>query len=328
MAAGVDVLNPPAAPPPRGADRHRLADSRKWSSVRDFPAACLTVGNLEEQLEAIYRYVEVEALEGIEWYFAHASTKKWGSCISRYLVLVFGGVAGLVPILVAIWPQEWAWLTLPPQQWSLVSSLLLGVVAVLLAVDRYGDFSSGWVRYTLTGFEIRRALQDFRMEWVRYRLRSPAPIRAQDVELAVGLAQKFVLAVEASIGGETRQWASEFQQNLSQMETEVRARWDAQEKARAAAGEVRPGVLELTVQDAAKTTDRGFSVVLRGANGREIANDRVTRESTWVKTDVAPGVYELQVKGQIGTENHSKRRVVFAKANEATSVILALQDVP
>jgi hypothetical protein len=37
------------------------------------------------------------------------------------------------------------------------------MVALLLAVDSFADFSRGWMRYTLTLFEIRASLQECRM---------------------------------------------------------------------------------------------------------------------------------------------------------------------
>jgi hypothetical protein len=204
---------------------------------------------------------------------------------------------------------------------------MLGLVAVTLAVDRFGDFSSGWIRYMLTAFEIRAALQEFRLEWAcRYSQFSP-PIKLEDVCKALELAKAFVLKVERLVGDETRQWATEFQQNLAGMEKEIAARREVKEKELESQAEAsRPGAVQLTVTNAASTENRTFSVHLRSSEGTREMSETVTGARSWAKAGLLPGMYEVKVQAQISGRKAEESKVIQVKPNQVTECPLTLPE--
>jgi hypothetical protein len=298
--------------------------------VRKFPAAPPDAAGLDDWLKQIYQYVENEAEGAVNWYSDHARWKKRGSYTTRYLAILFGGVAGVLPVLAQVWPAGFLGLpdwSMSSNQISLLPSLMLGLVAVALAVDRFGDFSAGWIRYMLTAFEIRAALQEFRLEWACRYSHFPPPIKLEDVCKALELAKLFVLKVEKFIGDETRQWATEFQQNLAGMEKDIAARQEVKKKELEAQAEAsRPGAVQLTVTNAASTENRTFSVRLRSSEGSRETSETVTGAQTWAKSGLLPGMYELKVQAQITGRKAEESKVIQVNPNQVTECAITLPE--
>lgn len=295
---------------------------KKSEPVRNFPAPPLDAGNLDEWLRQIYQYVDNEAKDAIDWYFRHARGKKKGSYITRYLAIFFGGVAGVLPVLAQVWPQGFP---ITSNQVSLLPSLMLGLVAVALGLDRFGDFSSGWIRYMLTAFEIRAALQEFRLDWACHYSQFSPPMKLEDACKAIDLAKKFVLKVERFVGDETRQWATEFQQNLAGMEKDIAAKREVKEKELQAATEaLRQGGIQLTVTNATATENRTFSVRLRSSEGTGEMTETVTGAQTWAKAGLMPGMYEVKIQGVVSGQKAEDSKVIQVKPNQVTEFTLTL----
>ena len=127
--------------------------------------ALFDAADVETWISGIYQYVEGEATSAIDWYMRKTRGKRLGSRWIRLLAIVLGGIAGLLPLIASVWPTNWWRLAVPIEDFNLMSSLLIGMVALLLALDSFGDFSRGWMRYILTAFEIRASLQEFRLNW-------------------------------------------------------------------------------------------------------------------------------------------------------------------
>ena len=47
-----------------------------------------------------------------------------------------------------------------------MASICVGSAAALIGLDKTFGFSSGWARYVLTVTSIRKALEEFRMDWI------------------------------------------------------------------------------------------------------------------------------------------------------------------
>jgi hypothetical protein len=140
------------------------------------------------------------------------------------------------------------------------------------------------------------------------------------------LAKEFVLKVERSIGEETRQWATEFAQNLAQMEKEVAARSEERQKQveeqRQAA---KPGAIQLTVTNAKEIDDRKFDV-LRQHDGSDLAKDTVEGAQTWVRSAVAPGIYTIPATATLKQKRATASQVTQVKPAEICEVSLTLMD--
>jgi hypothetical protein len=294
--------------------------------VREFPALS-GAEDLGTSVSGIYRYVEGEATHAIDWYMRHANGKSLGSRGIRYSAIVLSGIAGLLPIIASVWPTNWWRLAIPSEDFNLMPSLLIGIVALLLALDSFGDFSRGWMRYSLTAFEIRASLQEFRMNWAAEWAKLPHPLEGDRAAGLLLLAKEFVLKVERSIAEETGQRATEFAQNLAQIEKEVAARSEERQKEVEAQREAaKPGAIQLTVTNAKATDDRKFDVVLQPSDGSKPVKETVTGAQTWVRSPVAPGMYTIAATATFNQKNAEAFQVIQVKPAEIREVSLTLMD--
>lgn len=309
---------------PSGAGEGQVPSGAGY--VREFPVLS-GAEDLETSVSKSYRYVEGEATDAIGWYMQNSRGKRLGSRWIRYCAIVLGGIVGLLPIIASVWPTNWWRLAIPSEDFNLMSSLLIGMVALLLALDSFSDFSRGWMRYVLTAFEIRASLQEFRMNWVAEWAKLQHPLEGDRAAGLLQLAKEFVLKVEQLIGEETRQWATEFAQNLAQMEKEVAARWEERQKQVEAQREAtKPGAIQLTVTNAKATDDRKFDVVLQPGDRSEPVQETVTGAQTWVRSPVAPGMYTIVATATLHQKNAAASQVIQVKPAEIREVSLTLMD--
>jgi hypothetical protein len=307
-------------------DKRVTSASKGTQTVRQFPNWS-DPGGPDVWVPQIYDYVESEATEAIGWYMRSSRGKRRGSRWIRIWSVVLGGIAGLFPILTFVWPGQWQTGTIAAQKLTLMPSLLIGTVALLLALDNFNDFSRGWMRYILTAFEIRAALQEFRMNWAAEWAKRQPEISKENIAALLQLAKDFVLTVEQLVGQETRQWATEFAQNLAQMEKDVAARWEErQKKADVRREATKPGAIQLTVPNAKATDDRKFDVVLRAEDGTNVVTETSTGSQTWVRSPLPPGMYAMTVQGTINHKRDAASRVVQVKPGEICEVRLALME--
>jgi hypothetical protein len=129
------------------------------------------------------------------------------------------------------------------------------------------------------------------------------------------------------VGDETRQWATEFQQNLAGMEKEIAARREVKEKELESQAEAsRPGAVQLTVTNAASTENRTFSVHLRSSEGTREMSETVTGARSWAKAGLLPGMYEVKVQAQISGRKAEESKVIQVKPNQVTECPLTLPE--
>lgn len=258
-------------------------------------------------LERVRHYVELEVLKSIGWYWAN---KKWKARLSRTIqlsALTFTALAGLVPIIQQIWPE---WFGTVSGLWS---SLLVGLAAALLGLDKAFGFSSGWARYVLAATSLRVTLEAFRVDWSALAARTSVPPTAEQIEALIERAKTCLLAAEGVVLQETKDWITEFQSNLAQFERSVRTQLEtlsaADEKAAEQRGLAkRPGAIELSVSNA----EGGLEVVLAGADGVE-TKENVESATSWAKIGVAPGQYKLRVRSNGA---HAREMVVQVNPGE------------
>jgi hypothetical protein len=97
---------------------------------------------------------------------------------------------------------------------------------------------------------------------------------------------------------ETKDWATEFQNNMAQMEKDLKSQLDTlkaqvEQNARSSI----PGAIELTVANADKTDGFHFDVILESARGK-IA-DSVSNAKVWTRIGTSAGVYKVTVEGKV-----------------------------
>ena len=250
-------------------------------------------------LDALLSYVEIEAGNAIRWYWEN---KKWNARLSRWIrlwALILTASAGLFPIASYI-AKDLGWFTSVAATSGLWASALVGVAAALLGMDRAFGFSTGWARYVLAATEIRNRLEEFRMDWLALTASaSPAPT-ADQVSALIEKAKGFRLTVEGIVAQETKDWVTEFQSNMAQLEKDVKAQLDAlkaqvDKSHGAEQTATQPGSIEATIENAEKTKDFAFTVTLDGPDGILVRDERTGSSRTWARLNVKPGQYRLIV---------------------------------
>jgi hypothetical protein len=172
-------------------------------------------GNTKAPLETLLKYVEDHAQESIDWYW---KSKKLKSVLARWIlfaVVVLISATAVGPIVGQIFAPLHA---LTNGLWA---TFLVGVAAALLALDKTFDLSSGWKRYVMAATNIKKALEEFRMDWVSMLAKTGPEPTPQQVEALIARAKQFHVTVEGYKLQETKEWVAEFQSNFSRVEKEV-----------------------------------------------------------------------------------------------------------
>jgi hypothetical protein len=254
---------------------------------------------VQPSLDALLSYVEIEAEKATRWYWVN---KKWKARLSRWIrlwALILTASAGLLPIASYI-AKDLGWCTGLAATSGLWASALVGVAAALLGMDRAFGFSTGWARYVLAATEIRNRLEEFRMDWIALMASASPNPNAEQVSALIMKAKAFRLAVENVVTQETKDWVTEFQTNMAQLEKDVKAQLDAlkaqvdrNQEARQTA--TQPGSIEATIENAEKTKDFVFTVMLDDAEGAVVKDERMVSSRTWTRLNVKPGQYRLTI---------------------------------
>ena len=129
--------------------RHRVARVSRRSELGGSTAS-------KSDLARIYKYAIDFSGCSIVWYQSRRQPKRVAGFLLRVAALVATFGAGLVPLAEDITPY-----TIEPQ----VSTLLLALAGLFVAIDNLGGYTSGWVRYMLAQQKIERARDTFFMEW-------------------------------------------------------------------------------------------------------------------------------------------------------------------
>jgi conflict system pore-forming effector with SLATT domain len=268
-------------------------------------------------LTQLKKYVEDQATSAANWYFAEKKWKARWSSVFRLAAIILTALSGLIPVLGQLMIAPTA-----PTINPLWSSLLVGIAAALVGVDRAFGFSSGWTRYVLAATAIRKSFDEFRMDWEALTAKSACPTPTADqVAAFVQRAKDFRLAVEGIVQQETQEWATEFQSNTAQLEKDVKAQLDSLkaqvDKAQAAN---RTGWIELTVLDADKLQGSTFKVTLENSEGAVIAQEQVTNSKKWIRLNVRPGTYRITINGTSAAGTGVSTQIVATiKADEGTA---------
>ncbi|HEV2445186.1 MAG TPA: SLATT domain-containing protein [Candidatus Sulfopaludibacter sp.] len=165
-------------------------------------------GDVAASLRKYRMYVEAEALQSLDWYWQSKRTVRLLASGLQYSRALLMALAAIVPIIGKLTGNALL-------SNALLASLFVGTAAALEAGDKHLGISAAWVRYVLAATQIRRALEEFRMDWILLLTKTgPDPTRRQ-AESFLQLARKFHLAVESVVADDTRSWATSFQSTLA-----------------------------------------------------------------------------------------------------------------
>jgi SMODS and SLOG-associating 2TM effector domain 2 len=191
-----------------GQDKADLSPGR-------FPADLeWTQADAAASLEKLYEFAVGECDRAIRWYLAAKNTKRLVGWTFRLGALVTFTLAGIIPIVCEIYSERKispAWAT-----------LALAVSAFLIAGDKLGGHTSGWVRYIQTGQRLTRLQTNFQAQWEQQRARlATGPLDTAAIARGIERCRSFLSKVHEAIRAETDQWAREFQKALAEVEAQA-----------------------------------------------------------------------------------------------------------
>ena len=257
----------------------------------------------EVSLTQIHLYVLEEAAKSTAWYWRNKASKAMWSRIIRFTVWALAAVGGLLPILAVLLKDFFTNLSFTKGSHldltnGLWASLLLGVAAALLGLDKGFGFSSGWARYVLTATNIRKSLEEFRLDWTALRAKAGASLTPEAVAPLLERAKQFRTDIEGLVLQETKDWVTEFQSTMAQMEKDVAAQLatlkaqvdkTVQEKVAAA----KPVSLSVVIESNGKTGPNTVQVTITDNSRNEVVKE-MTKGFSWFGS-LVPGDYLVSI---------------------------------
>jgi hypothetical protein len=283
-------------------------------------------GKITDSIAEIHSYVIKEAGKSIQWYWRAKRSKAVPSQLIRFSAWALAAVAGILPVVGSLFKNSLPVNTdLANGLWA---SLLLGIAAALVGLDKAFGYSSGWARYVLTATNIHKTLEEFRMEWADLLAKAGSTPTPESIAQLIDRARKFRTDVDGLVLQETKDWVTEFQSSMSQMEKDVVAQIAALKSQVDKAAQIKeaaeqPGSIQLQIQNASKV-DGGtaISVCLSDAQGKTIQETASGR--SWARLNLLPGQYKIRIQASVGGQSVEDQKVVLIKPGEVAEVQLAL----
>jgi hypothetical protein len=130
--------------------------------------------------------------------------------------------AGVIPILGELYEKGDV-----PGLSPACATFALAVAGVLIFLDRFGGYTSGWIRYIRTAQTLSRLQSDFRIEWESKKLTlQSSQTDSATVDLAIQQIRYFLAQVNSIVGAETDEWAKDFQKVLAELEKKTKQNED------------------------------------------------------------------------------------------------------
>ena len=285
---------------------------------------------VRDSLGKLLGYVEGEAAKSIAWYWENKKSKAWWSQFIRMSAIVLTAAAGLLPVAFYIGKDFKLLSDAVSATSGLWASALVGIAAALIGVDRAFGLSSGWARYVMAATDIRKRLEEFRMDWVSLTAAASTEPSADQIAALIQKAREFRVAVEAIVAQETKDWVTEFQSNVAQLEKDVKtqletlkAQVDKSQQAQQATAQ--PGSIEATIENADKTKDFSFSATLDGPEGNVVKDEKSTSSNTWARANVKPGQYKLVIAAKTAEDKPAyATSIVVVKSSEVAKPSIRL----
>lgn len=303
---------PPKPPKPKKADLKPI----------DLSALSWEDGKRAECLAEVYSRVTGDARMAIEWYRLSRKPKKRAAMAVRWSAVLLISASGLIPLFVEVFPIKGA----PPFN-PLITSLVVALAAALFGLDKFFNYSSGWMRYVKTDLALQGALGEFEFDWqiARAAWTTPEPTPGQLAEM-LGRCKTFAATIKGIVADETNLWITEFQASMAQLGESVKAaeaRVEAAEARRAEAAAQR-GALNVSVKHNGETYAGQFRLrVDNDAQGKVYVGPNVAL------VDLPAGPHKLAA--ELTTSDGKKHvgevsaDVVPGKTSEASVTVAAPQ---
>jgi hypothetical protein len=182
---------------------------------REFPQLNWAKERTAESLGLLRAYVIEDAQQALQWYSSKRGVKKRMAQCLRCLAIAFTGGGGLTPLFSKLTEVDGS-----PWFDPIFGAIFLGLAAILILLDKFFGFTSGWVRFMKAEQQIGRLLKGFLFEYDQLRLTWPETGASSEQTLrCLTLCRTLVLDVDGVVQRETDAWVAEFQQVLKQIES-------------------------------------------------------------------------------------------------------------
>lgn len=178
-------------------------------------------GTRAASLNRVYAQVTASARGASAWYQAHKKPKKYGAMFLRWASVMLISLSGILPLISTLIDDTGTSAPIIDPLWT---SLAVAVAAALFGLDRFFNYSSGWMRYVRTDLALRTAISEFELEWqiARAAWGAPEPTLAQTADM-LGRCRAFAVRINAIEAEETNLWIAEFQASLARLGDTVKA---------------------------------------------------------------------------------------------------------
>jgi hypothetical protein len=139
----------------------------------------------------------------MDWYGRSKRTVRLLACGLQYVRVLLMALAAILPIIGQLTKSAMLGN-------ALLASLLVGAAAALQAGDKHLGISAAWMRYVLASSHIRKALDEFRLDWIMLQAKAGASPNSRQADEFLQLGRKFAAAVEGLVSQDTQAWATEF----------------------------------------------------------------------------------------------------------------------
>jgi hypothetical protein len=171
--------------------------------------------NVFISLGKLYDFVTIECNNAIFWYYDKKKWKKRCGVLSRVLAILGGAIAGMVPIIIEIQKSTGCKYILSPG----ISTVSLVFVALFISLDKFGGWTSGWIRYVNTAQQLSQLQSNFRLKWQEQMISLfKAPDYIEVLKETVLLLENFLDSVHDVVRKETDLWVQEFKGVLHELE--------------------------------------------------------------------------------------------------------------
>jgi hypothetical protein len=278
--------------------------SRKDLDESNYPVLNWGDGHKAESLNMVYNHVINITKAAITWYMSAKKGKKFMAQRIRVAAIVLGALGALLPTIGELFSKSGQGSNIPAG-WTTVC---LAVTGTLLLLDRFFGYSSGWMRYIVTGTTLIDVLREFQVDWEieRSTWQQPEPTPDQ-VSKMLTVCKSYLVRVSALVKDETNSWVSEFQNSIKYLDETTKAK--AEEK--------QPGSMNITIASP-NPIQANWDLYVNGVQEK--------RSGTSIgKTNLLPGQYHIKVSATTSTGTViGAEKVVTITAGGITNETLSL----
>ncbi len=267
-----------------------------------------------------------KSAEAQGWYRAAIPRKRTMAVLTRLGAMALGSAGTIVPTALGIAAAAHGNVAGDPtllQRWVPLGGVLTVVAAMLVLIDKFAGFSSGWMRYISADQDLRTRQEQFQVAWAKELLLIPSDqTESLPPERALALLQlvaEFVASSDEIVRAETQAWIAEFKTALAELD---KAAADARGSSQQAAIPSSPrGSIEVAVAGLAKLDQQTWNLHL----GHAPTPVTYVGAANAAVTDLVPGPIKLRVDGLIGGKPWSVEKAVEIEAGKTTQVAVAAE---